>query len=177
MVWGLFALYQPPSNMEPYNKYKKTAVESPASNTDSTPAENFDGTGGPIPEDKPEAVTQVAASSEGPPLPTETLEQISIGMALTDQGKFELAQVAFEKAAELSPNSAEVYAIWGASLRMQKKFKGANKRFAKAYELAPQDEEIVFNWGITRLHEKNADAAIDLFEKTIALNPRLSRRA
>ena len=173
MVWGLFTLSAPPTHLEPYNKYKKTAGELPASNTDSKPEQSFGGAGGPGPAEKPgpEKLAEVAASSEAPPLPPETLQQISRGIQLTDQGKFELAQVAFEKAAELSPQSAEVYSIWGASLRMQEKFKGANKRFAKAYELAPDDEEIVFNWGLTRLHEKNADAAIDLFQKTIALNP------
>ena len=69
------------------------------------------------PKPKPEAVAEVAASSEALLLPPETLEQISKGMALTDQGKFERAQLAFEKAAELSPESAEVYAIWGSTLR------------------------------------------------------------
>lgn len=174
MVWGLFYLSAPPTHLEPYTKYKKTSGELPASNPDAQPAESLEGAGGPDPAEKPgpEKVAEVAASAEGPPLPPETLQQISLGMMLTDQGKFELAHVAFEKAAELSPKSAEVYSIWGASLRMQEKFKGANKRFAIAHELAPDDDEIVFNWGLTRLHEKNADAAIDLFQKTIALNPR-----
>ncbi|GIS84740.1 MAG: hypothetical protein CM1200mP16_10400 [Nitrospina sp.] len=43
----------------------------------------------------------------------------------------------FEKAAFLSPNSADLYSIWGAALRMAKKFKGANKRFARAMNYHP----------------------------------------
>ena len=93
-------------------------------------------------------------------------------MNLAEKGKYERAEVEFEKAAELSPNSPELFSIWAAALRMQKKFKGANRRFARAYELAPEDEEIVFNWGMSRLFEKNADAAIDLFQKTLKLNPK-----
>ena len=93
-------------------------------------------------------------------------------MNLAENGEYQRAEVEFEKAAELSPNSPELFSIWAAALRMQKKFKGANRRFARAYELAPEDEEIAFNWGMSRLFEKNADAAIDLFQKTIKLNPK-----
>ena len=86
-------------------------------------------------------------------------------MDLVEKGKYELAELEFEKAADLSPNSPEVFSIWGSALRVQKKYKGANRRFARAYELAPEDEEIVFNWGMSRLFEKDADGAIDLFKK------------
>ncbi|NIQ03080.1 MAG: tetratricopeptide repeat protein, partial [Nitrospinaceae bacterium] len=99
------------------------------------------------------------------------LEYLSKGMDLVEKGKFNAAEMEFEKAADLSPNSPEVFSIWGTALRLQKKFKGANKRFARAYELAPEDEEIVFNWGMTRLFEKHAEGAIDLFKKTLKLNP------
>ena len=75
-------------------------------------------------------------------------------MGLVEQGKYERAELEFEKAADFSPNSPEVFSIWGVALRMQKKFKGANKRFGRAYELAPEDEEIVFNWGMSSLFEK-----------------------
>ena len=122
--------------------------------------------------DLTQAVSDPLAPQPKPPidLPRETLEHISKGMNFAENGKYEHAEVEFEKAADLSPNSPELFSIWGAALRMQKKFKGANKRFARAYELAPEDEEIVFNWGMSRLFEKNADGAIDLFKKTIKLN-------
>jgi len=190
-VWGLFAAFQPPTELVPYNKVQKTeiSVTVPEPDSGELPADQD-----PIPPakapDLAKADLQLALNdpdkhildpskdiprpktSDPLSLPRETLEHISKGMALVEQDKFELAELEFEKAAELSPNSPEVYSIWGAALRMQKKFKGANKRFARAYELAPEDEEIVFNWAMTRLHEKNAEGAIELFKKTLKLNPK-----
>ena len=196
VIWGLVALFQPSSDLVPYNKYKKTDISAMA--PEATAAETFapeSKTATPAPEPSPamKSDLQVAlndpdknaldlskAVSDSPiqltPLPTdlprETLEYIAKGMDLVEQGKFNAAEQEFEKAADLSPNSPEVFSIWATALRLQKKYKGANRRFARAYELAPEDEEIVFNWGISRLFEKNADAAIDLFQKTLALNPK-----
>jgi Flp pilus assembly protein TadD/plastocyanin len=191
IIWGLVALFQPEGDLVPYNKYKKTDVsvaapedstqksqpksDSPAQGKESEPFE-------PLAQNDPDKnaldLTKVASDPTVPlakpptTLPRETLEHISKGMNLAENGKFELAELEFEKAADLSPNSPEVFSIWGAALRMQKKFKGANRRFGRAYELAPEDEEIVFNWGMSRLFEKNADGAIDLFQKTVKLNPK-----
>jgi len=189
VIWGLFTLFQPSNDLVPYNKYKKTDISTdvpeniPAKDKSrqassakeiepsekvalNDPAENA--------QDFTQAVSDPTVPQPEPPidLPRETLEHISKGMELAENGKYERAEVEFEKAADLSPNSPELFSIWAAALRMQKKFKGANRRFARAYELAPEDEEIVFNWGMSRLFEKNADAAIDLFQKTLKLNPK-----
>ena len=189
MVWGLFALFQPSGNLVPYNKYKKTDVSTdvqedipakskakPASQVKEPESTEQVAQNNPDKNDLDltQAVSDPAVPRPKPPvdLPRETLEHISKGMGLAENGKYERAEVEFEKAAELSPNSPELFSIWAAALRMQKKYKGANRRFARAYELAPEDEEIVFNWGMSRLFEKNADAAIDLFQKTIKLNPK-----
>lgn len=189
LIWGLVALFQPSSDLVPYSKYKKTDVsvaepEDTASKSQPKPASPA-GEPEPLEQlaqndpdknflDFTKAVSDPTVPQPKPPvdLPRETLEHISKGMDLAENGKYEKAEVEFEKAAELSPNSPEVFSIWGAALRMQKKFKGANRRFARAYELAPEDEEIVFNWGMSRLFEKNADGAIDLFKKTLKLNPK-----
>ncbi len=189
IIWGLVALFQPSSDMVPYKKYKKTDV-SVAVPEDTAP-KNQPKPASPTEEPEPfeqlaqndpdknaldftKAVSDPTVPQTNPPidLPRETLEYISKGMDLAENGKYERAELEFEKAADLSPNSPEVFSIWGAALRMQKKFKGANRRFGRAYELAPEDEEIVFNWGMSRLFEKNADGAIDLFQKTIKLNPK-----
>lgn len=197
LIWGLVALFQPATDLVPYNKYKKTDISatSPENAGTATPAPGSK-TQAATPAPEPQAAmdsdfqvalndpdknaldfSQAVANSpiQRTPLPTdlprETLEYISKGMDLVENGKFERAELEFEKAADLSPNSPEVFAIWGAALRMQKKFKGANRRFARAHELAPEDEEIVFNWGMSRLFEKHADGAIDLFQKTLKLNP------
>jgi Flp pilus assembly protein TadD/plastocyanin len=189
MIWGLVSLFQPSGNLVPYNKYKKTDVSvvapedtapksQPKPTSPAREPESFE----PLAQNDPDknaldftqAISGPTVPQTTPPtdLPRETLEYISKGMDLVENGKHELAELEFEKAADLSPNSPEVFSIWGAALRMQKKFKGANKRFARAYELAPEDEEIVFNWGMSRLFEKDADGAIDLFQKTLKLNPK-----
>ncbi|MDH5761948.1 MAG: tetratricopeptide repeat protein [Nitrospinota bacterium] len=194
-IWGLFSLFQPPGDLVPYSKFKKTDVsvsgseelaEDPPQKSEDLDRDESDSSE-PEPIEKvalndpdknaldlSKVATDVTAPPTTPPthLPRETLEHISKGMDLAEKGQFELAELEFEKAADLSPNSPEVFSIWGAALRMQKKFKGANNRFARAYELAPEDEEIVFNWGMSRLFEKNADGAIDLFKKTLKLNPK-----
>ncbi len=189
LVWGLVSLFQPPSGLVPYNKFKKTevSVDAPEESAPANPPkpaspaqepESFEQLAQNDPDknalDMTKAVSDPTVPQPKPPidLPRETLEHISKGMDLAEQGKYELAELEFEKAADLSPNSPEVFSIWGAALRMQKKFKGANRRFARAYELAPEDEEIVFNWGMSRLFEKDADGAIDLFQKTLKLNPK-----
>ncbi len=190
IIWGLFSLFQPAGDLVPYNKYKKTEVsvavpeDTGPKNQPKPPSppakepESFEQLAQNDPDknslDFTKAISGPTVPQTTPPtdLPRETLEYISKGMDLVENGKYERAELEFEKAADLSPNSPEVFSIWGAALRMQKKFKGANKRFARAYELAPEDEEIVFNWGMSRLFEKDADGAIDLFQKTLKLNPK-----
>ena len=88
-------------------------------------------------------------------------------MALTEKGKYNAGSKEFEKASEISPNSSELYSIWGAALRMAKKFKGANKRFARAHAPAPNDSEITLNWGMSQLEGDVTDDAIRLFQKLL----------
>lgn len=195
VIWGLFSLFQPSADLVPYTKFKKTDISAPETaenpTTKSKPQSPV-----PNPQGKRKASGEQVALADpdkdaldslkaladsplplAPPpspihLPRETLEHISKGMGLVEQGKYNLAELEFEKAADLSPNSPEVFSIWGVALRLQKKFKGANRRFGRAYDLAPEDEEIVFNWGMSRLLEKNAEKAIELFQKTLELNPK-----
>ncbi len=174
------------SHLVPYDQYKESRIQQASQTVTEEPEGNSDAsTPPPVQVSDPEEEIknnlpevddlQLAQLNQPKPpgsdLPRKTLEHISRGMGLSEQGKYELAELEFEKAAEISPNSPEVFAIWGASQRMQGKFEGANKRFGRAYELAPDDEEITFNWGLSRLHEKNADEAIKLFQKTVELDP------
>jgi len=195
VIWGLFSLFQPSADLVPYTKFKKTDISAPetAENPSTkskpqSPALNPQVkrkvSGEQVAQADPDkdALDSLKALADSPlpptppstpiHLPRETLEHISKGMGLVEQGKYNLAELEFEKAADLSPNSPEVFSIWGVALRIQKKFKGANRRFGRAYDLAPEDEEIVFNWGMSRLLEKNADKAIELFRKTLELNPK-----
>ncbi|MEE9259198.1 MAG: tetratricopeptide repeat protein [Nitrospinaceae bacterium] len=170
-LWALMNYSTPAGNLEPYTKFKKAAVV-PEPEAPKPPPLDIDRISAERERANPELAQ--ALPDITPPkmnLPKETLEHISAGMSLAEKEKFNQADTEFEKAAEISPDSPEVFAIWGTSLRMNKKFKGANKRFARAMELAPDDEEIAFNWGISRMEEKNSDAAIELFKKTVKLNP------
>ncbi len=108
----------------------------------------------------------------GSHLPRETLELIAQGMALAEQGKFNAADEIFGKAAQISPNSAEVFAIRATAARMARNYQRADQFFARAAELDPYDEEIVYNWGMSKLLGKDPDGAIRLFKKTIELNPK-----
>lgn len=170
-LWALMHFSSPASNLEPYDKFKKAAL------TAKQDAENAD----PVDlaqiaaerERKAPQVTQISSPQDAPGshLPRETLEHISAGMTLAEAGKFNQADQEFEQAAKSSPDSPEVFAIWGTSLRMNKRYQGANKKFARALELAPEDAEIAFNWGISLMEEGNSDEAIRLFKKTTELNP------
>jgi len=167
-LWSLMYFSTPETKLEPYTKFKKTSAiidetksERELSRFAETNQPNFAG----ISEDRPKL------KSDNDQLPRQTLQHIQKGMQLIEEGKYNSANIAFEKAARSSPNSPEVFALWGTALRVQEKYKGANRHFAKALELAPEDAEIHFNWGVSRFREKAIDEAIKLFEKTVELNP------
>ena len=165
-LWALMDATTPKSQLTPYDKFKKTATEAKAAE-ETTDA-------GALSSEHDGDTTEPAPAPALPPganLSREALEHISKGMELTEKGQFNAGSLEFEKAAKLSPDSAELFSIWGAALRMQKRYQGAAKKFARAHELAPQDVEILFNWGMTALEQRDGDEAIRLFEKTVALDP------
>lgn len=171
-LWALMDLSTPESELVPYKQVKQ-ALEEQAKEPDTEPLPDFD----PAPDDLDLDSSDLVKKASNDPapktdLPKETLEHISKGMELTEQGKHNQANMEFEKAAEISPDSNIVYSIWGAALKMQKKYKGANKKFAKAHELAPDDKEIVFNWALSALEERDSDEAIRLFEKSVEMEPK-----
>ncbi len=187
LIGGGILLSEQESKMIPYDQYKESRIKK-ASQTVSDKSDPSDSDSGKRPLEitaEEETLSDLKDQKEnleiaqltnpkkpGTDLPRKTLEHISKGMGLSEQGKYELAELEFEKAAELSPNSPELFAIWGASHRMQKKFEGANKRFSRAHELAPDDEEITFNWGMSLLQEKNAEGAVKRFKQTLELDPK-----
>ena len=172
-LWALMDLSAPGSNLVPYKQAKQT-VEEPAKepSQEPSPLSDFETASTDLDLDSSDLVKK-ASSAPSPKinLPRETLEHIARGMELTEQGKYNQGNMEFEKAAKISPESNEVYSIWGAALKMQKKYKGANKKFARAHELAPDDKEIVFNWAMSTLEERNSDEAIRLFELSVKMEP------
>ena len=137
LVWGLASLFQPPADLVPYTKFKKTevSVSEPADPpVPDNPPKSAPPASDPEPDDqialndpdknalgtmKAFADRTLALTPPAPPtdLPRETLEHISKGMGLVEQGKYELAELEFEQAADLSPNSPEVFSIWGVVVR------------------------------------------------------------
>lgn len=171
-LWALMNYSTPTSNLEPYNFNQPEKISTSANEPADKPLDlnafrDYQ-------EQEVAEIVKTASDSSVPksPLPRAALEHISKGMQLTEEGKGNAAQMEFEKAAKISPDSPELFSIWGASLKMQKKYKGANKRFARAHELAPNDPEIVFNWGMSLLEEQSSDKAIAMFKKTLELEPK-----
>ena len=169
-LWALMHYSAPESNLEPYKniqeakiKPERKAPEPEQKEPAFTLPSDLD-TGKLI-----KTATSVPAAQSR--MPRETLEHIQKGMLFTEEGKFNAGDMEFEKAAKISPNSPELFSIWGTALRMSKKFEGANKRFARAHELSPNDEEIIFNWGMTELEADHPKEAIKLFQKTVKLSP------
>ena len=161
----------PETKLEPYTKFQKTSgiFENNSDSKVNTELERFA-------ETKQSDFSSISTSNPEPTrinyqLPRKTLEHIQKGMQLIEEGKFNSADMEFEKAAQISPDSPEVFAIWGTALRVQEKYKGANRHFSKAMELSPNDAEVAFNWGVSRFREKATDEAIKLFLKTVELSP------
>ncbi|MFQ5449685.1 MAG: tetratricopeptide repeat protein [Nitrospinaceae bacterium] len=166
-LWALMKFSVPASQLEPYTPFQKTSATAEETQ-ESSPPLDLDKISHE--SDPPEETGDLPAP--GGNLPRKTMEHISRGIELTEQGKFNAGEMEFEKAAGISPNSPEVFSIWATALKMQKKYKGANKKFARAHELAPKDAEITFNWGMSALQERNSDEAIRLFKKTVELDPK-----
>ena len=177
-LWALMFYSAPPSKLEPYETYKKSQKnsETEAKKQKPTPAQNIEKTIDKASTTKKNLKNLLKTVNSNPsPRPTlsrKTLEHIQKGMELTEKGKYNAGNIEFEKASEISPNSSDLYSIWGVALRMAKKFKGANKKFAHAHELAPDDSEITFNWGMSQLEGDVIDDAIRLFQKTVEQNPK-----
>ncbi len=173
-LWALMHYSKSNGNLEPYKSLQET--KKPVTGKTETGKNN-------IPKETQkftlpsnlETANLIKTSTTIPTpqsqLPRKTLEHIQKGMKLTDEGKFNAGDMEFENASRISPNSPELYSIWGAALRMAKKYEGANKRFARAHELSPDDAEITFNWAMSELEADHPEEAAGLFQKTIKLSP------
>jgi tetratricopeptide (TPR) repeat protein len=170
-LWALMHYSAPESNLEPYNKFQQAKTAEPKINKTPEKPEQQEFK---LPSDFDTGNLIQAATSMSTPqsqLPRRTLEHIQKGMLFTEEGRFNAGDIEFEKASKISPNSPELYSIWGAALRMAKKYEGANRRFARAHELSPNDEEITFNWGMSELEADHPEEATRLFQKTVKLSP------
>ena len=155
-LWALMFYSVSSNNLESYASYKKSQkiFESKVDNPKVDKlkkSESQEISRPPKPNLGNLIKAATSTSSSKTALPRETLEHIKKGMEFTEKGKYNAGNKEFEKAALLSPESADLYSIWGAALRMAKKFKGANKRFARAHELSPNDSEITLNLSLIHI--------------------------
>ncbi len=191
LIFGAMIYSQPSGELEAYKRGDSTEPASAVSNqgqtepastpsADSNSANKEDGSASSNESAEktrrvmPDPKVVKAAETPDPSFPKvsrQALVHLDQAIKLVEEGKFNTAELEFEKAEMLSPEAPEIQAIWASALKLQKKFKGADRRFAKADELAPNDAEILFNWGMLKLEDKDAGAAIELFEKTIDLDP------
>jgi tetratricopeptide (TPR) repeat protein/plastocyanin len=173
-LWALMHYSAPTSNLQSYESYQDSNKnpEIKKSNTEKSTPQDTQKTAS-APKTDLGNVIKAATSTPSPrnTLPRQALEHIQKGMEFTEKGEFNAGSMEFEKASVISPNSPELYSIWGAALRMAKKFEGANKRFARAHELSPNDSEITFNWAMSQLEGDIPEDAIRLFQKTIDIAP------
>lgn len=188
LIWGLVSLSQPDANLEPYDRFKQVSntteeeESAPGPQTGSqenqTLAQAGDDTlaGAMDEQSRLDLEKEIRGAKPKPPsgqdLPRQTLEHLGQGIRYSEQGKFNHADLEFQKAADLSPNSPEVYSIWATSMRMAEKYEGAERKFQRAHDLAPDDAEITLNWGMARLFANKNDGAIELFKETLELDPK-----
>jgi tetratricopeptide (TPR) repeat protein len=140
-LWSLMHFSIPETKLEPYTKFKKisTTIENTADTKSELKLGRFAESSQPSFSDM--ADVRPEPKPAGGQLPRKTLQHIQKGMQLIEKGKYNSADIEFKKAAQNSPDSPEVFALWGTALRVQEKYKGANRHFTKALELSPNDAE------------------------------------
>ncbi|MFQ5672469.1 MAG: tetratricopeptide repeat protein [Nitrospinales bacterium] len=168
LVVGLIYTAEPPGNLEPYDRFKASKVKQSTSPDEDASDEEK------IAAEKRRELKALAKSSTDRTiaLPKEAFIHIGNAMKFAEEQKFDASDDEFQKAAMISPDTPEIYSLWGVALRMAERYKEAEKRFSRAYELSPDNDEITFNFGMSQLHAEKTDDAIDLFKKTIKLNPK-----
>ena len=122
-LWSLMHFSTPETKLEPYTKFQKTSA-TVGNNLDveiKPGLERFTETKQP---DFTNISSQNPEPTIGNQLPRKTLEHIQKGMQLIEEGKFNSADMEFEKAAQISPNAPEVFALrklpwWSTPLRVK----------------------------------------------------------
>jgi len=175
LVVGLIYTAEPPGNLEPYDRFKASVKVKQTASADASASDDEKTAAA-----KRRQLKQLAKSFPNKSsdrilaLPRETFVHIGNAMKLAEEQKFDASDDEFQKAAMISPDTPEIYSLWGVALRMAERYEDAEKRFARAYELSPDNDEITFNFGMSQLHAGKIDDAIDLFKKTVKLNPKHS---
>jgi len=100
---------------------------------------------------------------------------LECGLAFYDQGKYDDALKALDKAIELNPSITTAYTAWirkGSMLNAQMKYGEAIAAYDKAIVLNPKLADAWYNKGLTLGNLGKYDEAIQAFNKAIEIDPK-----
>jgi len=95
----------------------------------------------------------------------------SLGTALESQGLHQEALKAFDRAVQLKPNDAELWASRGNTLHRLRRFAEAVSDNRRAHELGPESADICNNIGASLQYLRRDEEALSWFDKALALRP------
>lgn len=98
-------------------------------------------------------------------------KNFDIGKDLVERGRYKAACLAFQKAADIAPPSADLLIEWGSALFGKSDFAGAVEKCRKALRLEPRRAEAHVLWGnalckLDRYHESEKR-----YEKAVSIEP------
>jgi tetratricopeptide (TPR) repeat protein len=104
---------------------------------------------------------------------TTASEWLDKGLALYDQGKYDEAIQAYDKAIEIDPQNADAWDNKGTTLHKLGKYDEAIQAYDKAIELDYlEDTYAWYNKGLALAKQSKYDEAIQAFDKAIEINPK-----
>ena len=93
------------------------------------------------------------------------------GIALQEQGKYDEAVQAYNKAIEIDPQHASAWTNKGVALADQSEYDEAIQAYNKAIEIDPQHASAWTNKGVALNYQGKHDEAITAYEKAIEIDP------
>ena len=96
---------------------------------------------------------------------------VALGMVLRNQGRFEEALKAFDRAVQLKPDAVELWKLLGHVLVSLNRPDQAALNFQHALVLNPRDWDAAFNVGSMLFHQQRLDEALSAFNLCKQLQP------
>lgn len=90
---------------------------------------------------------------------------------LSRQGKYEEAEIVYQKLLEQNPADAQTLVQSAYNLSWHRQFKTARERFSEALKIKPGDEEALAGMGYTYIWDNNPSAAARYFTDLLNINP------
>jgi tetratricopeptide (TPR) repeat protein/DNA-binding beta-propeller fold protein YncE len=108
--------------------------------------------------------------------PRDAGAYLQLGIIYGEAGELEKAQSFFEKADELSPNSAEIKNNIGNLYYLKGKYDEARKYYEKAFEMDRSDPYILVNLSLCYLKLNKKDKAARIFQKAVERDGEIARK-